>query len=136
MVDGTLAADLVGMEMELTMPLFADDGVQRIVYAWRVHRAGDVRRRSVLSGTDGKPEQFLGAGSRPVGNGVMTSPKYGVVPPAPHCGDAGVAAARAASARRTPSATSVSTVAGTAFARLNRPVARPIPLRRVSRDLA
>lgn len=38
-VEGTLAADLnVGMEMELTtMPLFTDDdGVQRIVYAWRV----------------------------------------------------------------------------------------------------
>lgn len=38
-VDGTLAADLkVGMEMELTtMPLFIDDdGVERIVYAWRI----------------------------------------------------------------------------------------------------
>jgi uncharacterized protein len=38
-VDGTLAADLqVGMEMELTtMPLFvADDGVERIVYAWGI----------------------------------------------------------------------------------------------------
>ncbi|MGD1174328.1 Zn-ribbon domain-containing OB-fold protein [Mycobacterium seoulense] len=38
-VEGTLAADLkVGMEMELTtMPLFTDDdGVQRIVYAWKV----------------------------------------------------------------------------------------------------
>jgi uncharacterized OB-fold protein len=38
-VEGTLAADLkVGMEMELTtMPLFTDeDGVQRIVYAWRI----------------------------------------------------------------------------------------------------
>lgn len=38
-VGGTLAADLtVGMEMELTtMPLFTDDdGVQRIVYAWRI----------------------------------------------------------------------------------------------------
>ena len=43
-VDGTLAADLkVGMEMELTtMPLFADDdGVERIVYGWRIARAGD-----------------------------------------------------------------------------------------------
>jgi uncharacterized protein len=41
-VEGTLAADLkVGMEMELTtMPLFTDDdGVQRMVYAWK--RAGD-----------------------------------------------------------------------------------------------
>ncbi|MDS0388680.1 Zn-ribbon domain-containing OB-fold protein [Mycobacterium tuberculosis] len=49
-VDGTLAADLkVGMEMELTtMPLFADDdGVQRIVYAWRIpSRAGDDAERS------------------------------------------------------------------------------------------
>ncbi|OBJ59701.1 Zn-ribbon domain-containing OB-fold protein [Mycobacterium sp. 1423905.2] len=38
-VEGTLAADLkVGMEMELTtMPLFTDDdGVERIVYAWRI----------------------------------------------------------------------------------------------------
>ena len=37
--EGTLAEDLkVGMEMELTtMPLFVDDdGVQRIVYAWRI----------------------------------------------------------------------------------------------------
>lgn len=37
-VEGTLAADLkVGMTMELaTMPLFTDeDGVERIVYAWR-----------------------------------------------------------------------------------------------------
>ena len=37
-VEGTLAADLkVGMEMELaTMPLYVDDdGVERIVYAWR-----------------------------------------------------------------------------------------------------
>ncbi|QLL09718.1 Zn-ribbon domain-containing OB-fold protein [Mycobacterium vicinigordonae] len=38
-VEGTLAADLkVGMEMELTtMPLFTgDDGVKRIVHAWRI----------------------------------------------------------------------------------------------------
>jgi uncharacterized protein len=38
-VDGTLATDLtVGMEMELTtMPLFTDDdGVERIVYGWRI----------------------------------------------------------------------------------------------------
>lgn len=38
-VEGTLAADLkVGIEMELTtMPLFTDDdGVERIVYAWRI----------------------------------------------------------------------------------------------------
>lgn len=38
-VQGTLAADLrVGIEMELTtMPLFIDDdGVQRVVYAWRI----------------------------------------------------------------------------------------------------
>jgi uncharacterized OB-fold protein len=38
-VEGTLAADLkVGMQMELTtMPLFVDDdGVERIVYAWRI----------------------------------------------------------------------------------------------------
>jgi uncharacterized OB-fold protein len=38
-VDGTLAEDLkVGMEMELTtMPLFTDDdGVDRVVYAWRI----------------------------------------------------------------------------------------------------
>ena len=37
--EGTLAADLkVGIEMELTtMPLFVDDdGVERIVYAWRI----------------------------------------------------------------------------------------------------
>lgn len=37
-VEGTLAADLkVGMEMELaTMPLYVDDdGVERVVYAWR-----------------------------------------------------------------------------------------------------
>jgi uncharacterized protein len=43
-VEGTLAADLkVGMEMELTtMPLFTDDdGVQRVVHAWRIARAGD-----------------------------------------------------------------------------------------------
>jgi hypothetical protein len=43
-VEGTLAADLkVGIEMELTtMPLFVDDdGVERIVYAWRIARAGD-----------------------------------------------------------------------------------------------
>jgi len=43
-VDGTLAADLkVGLEMELTtMPLFVDDdGVERIVYAWRIARADD-----------------------------------------------------------------------------------------------
>jgi uncharacterized OB-fold protein len=40
-VEGTLAADLkVGMEMELTtMPLFTDDdGVERIVHAWRIAR--------------------------------------------------------------------------------------------------
>lgn len=38
-VEGTLAADLtVGMDMELTtMPLFTDDdGVERIVYGWRI----------------------------------------------------------------------------------------------------
>lgn len=38
-VEGTLAADLkVGMEMELTtMTLYVDDdGVERIVYAWRI----------------------------------------------------------------------------------------------------
>jgi len=38
-VEGTLAADLkIGMEMELaTMTLFVDDdGVKRIVYAWRI----------------------------------------------------------------------------------------------------
>jgi uncharacterized OB-fold protein len=38
-VEGTLAADLkVGMEMELTtMPLFVDDdGIERIVHAWRI----------------------------------------------------------------------------------------------------
>jgi uncharacterized OB-fold protein len=42
--EGTLAADLrVGMEMELTtMPLFTDDdGVERIVYGWRIARPGD-----------------------------------------------------------------------------------------------
>ena len=41
-VDGTLAADLkVGIEMELTtMPLFVDDdGVERMVYGWRIARA-------------------------------------------------------------------------------------------------
>jgi uncharacterized OB-fold protein len=38
-VEGTLAADLkIGMEMKLTtMPLFVDDdGVERVVYAWRI----------------------------------------------------------------------------------------------------
>ncbi len=48
-VEGTLAADLkVGIEMELTtMPLFTDDGgVERIVYAWKVARAGDDAERS------------------------------------------------------------------------------------------
>jgi uncharacterized OB-fold protein len=43
-VAGTPAADLrVGMKMELTtMPLFIDDdGVERIVYGWRIARAGD-----------------------------------------------------------------------------------------------
>ena len=37
-VEGTLAADLnVGMAMELTtMPLFTDDGVERVVHAWRI----------------------------------------------------------------------------------------------------
>jgi len=38
-VKGTLAADLkVGIEMELTTePLFRDDdGIERIVYAWRI----------------------------------------------------------------------------------------------------
>jgi uncharacterized protein len=38
-VEGTLAADLkIGMEMELTiMPLYVDDdGVERVVYAWRI----------------------------------------------------------------------------------------------------
>ncbi len=38
-VEGTLAADLkVGMEMELTtMPLYVDDdGIERIVHAWRI----------------------------------------------------------------------------------------------------
>jgi uncharacterized OB-fold protein len=46
-VEGTLAADLkVGMEMELTtMPLFTDDdGVERIVHAWK--RADDDAERS------------------------------------------------------------------------------------------
>ena len=40
-VDGTLAEDLeVGMEMELTtMTLYVDDdGVERVVYAWRIAR--------------------------------------------------------------------------------------------------
>jgi len=48
-VEGTLAADLkVGMEMELTtMPLYTDDdGVQRIVHAWRIGFAGDDAERS------------------------------------------------------------------------------------------
>jgi uncharacterized OB-fold protein len=48
-VEGTLAADLkVGMAMELTtMPLFTDaDGVERIVYAWRIASAGDDAERS------------------------------------------------------------------------------------------
>ena len=37
-VEGTLAADLkVGMEMELTtMPLYVDDGIERVTYAWRI----------------------------------------------------------------------------------------------------
>jgi uncharacterized protein len=50
-VDGTLAADLkVGQEMELTtMPLFVDDeGVERIVYAWRIVFAGDDRQGSAI----------------------------------------------------------------------------------------
>ena len=41
-VEGTVPADLkVGMEMELTtMPLFIDDdGVERVVYAWRIGNA-------------------------------------------------------------------------------------------------
>ena len=41
-VEGTVPADLkVGMEMELTtMPLFTDDdGVERVVYAWRIGNA-------------------------------------------------------------------------------------------------
>jgi uncharacterized OB-fold protein len=53
-VEGTLAADLkVGIEMELTtMPLFVDDdGVERIVYAWRIARAGD----------DAEPSDEVGA---------------------------------------------------------------------------
>ena len=48
-VEGTLAADLkVGMEMELTtMPLFTDDdGVERVVHAWRIARAGDDAEQS------------------------------------------------------------------------------------------
>ena len=50
-VDGTLAVDLkVGMEMELaTMPLFVDDdGFERIVYAWRIARAGDDTQSSAI----------------------------------------------------------------------------------------
>jgi uncharacterized protein len=45
----TLAADLtVGIEMELTtMPLFTDDdGVERIVHAWRIAPSGDDAERS------------------------------------------------------------------------------------------
>ena len=48
-VEGTLAADLkVGMQMELaTMTLFTDaDGVERLVYAWRIAEAGDDAERS------------------------------------------------------------------------------------------
>jgi uncharacterized OB-fold protein len=55
-VEGTLAADLkVGMEMELTtMPLFTDDdGVERIVHAWRIASAGDDKQ----SGAIGKSEE-------------------------------------------------------------------------------
>ncbi|HTY31353.1 Zn-ribbon domain-containing OB-fold protein [Mycobacterium sp.] len=51
-VEGTLAADLkVGMEMELTtMPLFTDDdGVQRMVYGWRI--AGDDEQGSAIGET-------------------------------------------------------------------------------------
>jgi uncharacterized protein len=43
-VEGTLAADLkVGMEMELTtMRLFTDDdGVERVVHAWRIAASAD-----------------------------------------------------------------------------------------------
>jgi len=38
----------VGMAMELTtMPLFTDDdGVERVVHAWRIARAGDDAERS------------------------------------------------------------------------------------------
>ncbi len=48
-LDGTLAADLkVGLGMErTTMPPFVDDdGVERIVYAWRIASAGDGAERS------------------------------------------------------------------------------------------
>jgi uncharacterized OB-fold protein len=48
-IEGTLAADLkVGIEMELTTtPLFTDDnGIERIVYAWKVARAGDDAEQS------------------------------------------------------------------------------------------
>jgi uncharacterized protein len=69
-VDGTLAADLkVGLEMELTtMPLFVDDdGVERIVYAWRIARADD----DIQSSDE--------VGARP-----LAAPRLGVPPPA--CG--------------------------------------------------
>jgi uncharacterized OB-fold protein len=67
-VDGTLAADLkVGLEMELTtMPLFVDDdGVERIVYAWRIARASD----DIQSSDE--------VGARP-----LAAPRLGVPPPA------------------------------------------------------
>jgi uncharacterized OB-fold protein len=49
--EGTTAADLkVGIEMEMTtIPLFTDDdGVERIVHAWRIARAGDDIQSSAI----------------------------------------------------------------------------------------
>ena len=68
-VEGTLAADLkVGMEMELTtMPLFTDDdGVERIVYAWRI-------------ANEPEPLYILGAGMHPWGKWGNDFTEYGVV---------------------------------------------------------
>ena len=68
-VEGTLAADLkVGMEMELTtMPLFTDDdGVERIVYAWRIRMSPE-------------PVYILGAGMHPWGKWGRDFTQYGVV---------------------------------------------------------
>ena len=72
-VEGTLAADLkVGMEMELaTMTLFTDDdGVERLVHAWRI--AGD-------RAYDPEPLYILGAGMHPWGKWGRDFTEYGVV---------------------------------------------------------
>ncbi len=72
-VEGTLAADLkVGMEMELTtMPLFTDDdGVERIVYAWRIANGSNRCTSSAPACTHGA-------------SGATTSPNTASPPPGP-----------------------------------------------------